>query len=63
MNKNFNKNPKNVLDQVDSLIGDSGMSKEEFIKNLIMTYGINSESNNYAEHLKGYDAYCDSFIG
>ncbi|RUT59767.1 hypothetical protein C1144_13920, partial [Clostridium botulinum] len=42
---------------VDSLIGDSGMSKEEFIKNLIMTYGINSESNNYAEHLKGYDAY------
>ncbi|RUT59768.1 hypothetical protein C1144_13925 [Clostridium botulinum] len=55
--------PKNVLDQVDSLIGDSGMSKEEFIKNLIMTYGINSESNNYAEHLKGYDAYCDSFIG
>ncbi|EPS47951.1 hypothetical protein CFSAN002369_18896 [Clostridium botulinum CFSAN002369] len=43
MNKNFNKIPKNVLDQVDSLIGDSGMSKEEFIKNLIMTYGINSE--------------------
>ena len=60
MNKNFNKIPKNVLDQVDSLIGDSGMSKEEFIKNLIMTYGINSEANNYAEHLK---AYCDSFIG
>ncbi len=52
LNKNFNKIPKNVLDQVDSLIGDSGMSKEEFIKNLIMTYGINSESNNYAEHLK-----------
>lgn len=39
------------------------MSKEEFIKNLIMTYGINSEANNYAEYLKGYDAYCDSFIG
>ena len=52
MNKNFNKIPKNVLDQVDSLI-----------ENLIMTYGINSEANNYAEHLKGYDAYCDSFIG
>ncbi len=32
MNKNFNKIPKNVLDQVDNLIGDSGMSKEEFIK-------------------------------
>ncbi|EKO1911695.1 CopG family transcriptional regulator [Clostridium botulinum] len=63
MNKNFNKIPKNVLDQVDNLIGDSGMSKEEFIKNLIMTYGINSEANNYAEYLKGYDAYCDSFIG
>ncbi|MCR1933093.1 ribbon-helix-helix domain-containing protein [Clostridium tepidum] len=63
MNKNFNKIPKNVLDQVDSLICDSGMSKEEFIKNLIITYGINSESNNYAEHLKGYDTYCDSFIG
>ncbi len=28
MNKNFNKIPKNVLDQVDSLIDDSGMSKK-----------------------------------
>lgn len=63
MNKNFNKIPENVLSEIDSLIGASGMSKEEFVRNLIMTYGINSEAHNYAELLKGYDTYCDSFIG
>ncbi len=55
MNKTYNKLSKNMINKIDCLIDDSGMSKEDFIKSLNEAYSSDNNSVN------DFDIYCDSF--
>lgn len=50
-----------IKKQVDDLINVSGISAQEFVKELVKVYEV--EGSSYKEDITGnFNDYCDSFI-